>query len=708
MELGCGAVGLRSAGDTPPLTKTSPEGEVGSRAHVLEILGRLWLAGVDVDWAALHAPERRRRVPLPTYPFERQRFWVDPLPPEPAKGAESSPAEWLYRPIWKTGFPAAVNGPGRERRWLVFLDSHGVGHRVVEELRAGGSDVVVVETGPGFGGAPASGYTLDPALARHYASLWEDLRRHQRLPERVLHLWGMESVAAAGPARERFRRASDLGFYSLLHLVATRPEGPLGLTVVATELHAVIGEEALAPEKAPSIPLCRVLAQEHHDLTCKLVDVEQPMEGPEPVADALLQELALEDAEPLVAIRRGQRWVQGFEPVPRAAQEREGVRVRPGGVYLITGGLGDVGFVLGIGLAHVQAKLVLTGRHGLLPRDRWAEWLDTHEPGEASAARIQKVQALEKLGAEVLVLKADAANVDEMRAAVAAARDRFGALHGVIHAAGELAPDTFQPAAELGREACERQFAPKVYGLMALEEALGGEALDFVLLTSSLSSILGGVGYAAYAGANAFMDAFAVRQNRRGKRVWVSVDWDQWEFAGRTPAGPARQAARDGTTLKPEEGLAVFARILHLSELDCVVVSRGPLDARLERWVRLTPPPAAASAATAGVRPRPPVSAPYAAPRDEAEGILAGIWQELLGIDRVGIHDNFLELGGHSLFAARVLSRVRSALGVALPLEAVFEAPTIAELASRVATLAWAKEPARRPEAAGERVEIEI
>jgi acyl carrier protein len=243
---------------------------------------------------------------------------------------------------------------------------------------------------------------------------------------------------------------------------------------------------------------------------------------------------------------------------------------------------------------------------------------------------------------------------------------------------------------------------------MALEEALGGEALDFVLLTSSLSSILGGVGYAAYAGANAFMDAFAVRQNRRGKRVWVSVDWDQWEFAGRTPAGPARQAARDGTTLKPEEGLAVFARILHLSELDCVVVSRGPLDARLERWVRLTPPPAAASAATAGVRPRPPVSAPYAAPRDEAEGILAGIWQELLGIDRVGIHDNFLELGGHSLFAARVLSRVRSALGVALPLEAVFEAPTIAELASRVATLAWAKEPARRPEAAGERVEIEI
>jgi NAD(P)-dependent dehydrogenase (short-subunit alcohol dehydrogenase family) len=379
-------------------------------------------------------------------------------------------------------------------------------------------------------------------------------------------------------------------------------------------------------------------------------------------------------------------------------------------VYLITGGLGDVGFVLGLALAHQPGtKLVLTGRSALVPRERWAEWLETHPDSDPSSIRIRKVQALESLGAEVLALEADASSAAEMGAAVRAARERFGAIHGVIHAAGELAPNTFLPIAELGRDACERQFAPKVAGVAVLEEALRGETLDFCLLTSSVSSVLGGWGYAAYAGANAFLDAFAALQHQKGERAWLSVDWDQWEFAGRIPSGPARQTGRDGTTLKPEDGIAVFERLLRLRDVDRVVVSRAPLAARLERWVRLSAPTPARTATAGSARPRPPLGSAYAAPTSQTERVLAGIWQELLGIDRVGIHDNFFELGGHSLFAARVLSRVRTALKASLSVEAIFEAPTIAELARRVDALASSSESATPGvEATGERVEIEI
>jgi len=261
---------------------------------------------------------------------------------------------------------------------------------------------------------------------------------------------------------------------------------------------------------------------------------------------------------------------------------------------------------------------------------------------------------------------------------------------------------------ELGRDACERQFAPKVQGLAVLEEALRGETLDFCLLTSSVSSVLGGWGYAAYAGANAFMDAFAARQHQKGERAWVSVDWDQWVFAGRTPSGPARQASRDGAALTPEDGVAVFERLLRLRDVDRVVVSRGPLAPRLERWVQLPPAPAAPGAPVPSARPRPPLSGAYVAPHTEPERLLAGIWQELLGIDRIGIHDNFFELGGHSLFAARVLSRVRSGLKVSLSVEAIFEAPTIAELAVRVAAASSSEPKTPGAESTGERVEIEI
>jgi acyl transferase domain-containing protein/acyl carrier protein len=697
LQVGVGSIGIEplAVGDGPP-----------GRAELLECLGQLWLRGVDVDWRVLHASERRQRVPLPTYPFDRERFWVEPVE-EPGKTAERETADWMYRPSWKLALPAREGAAPPSGSWLVFGYPHGVAAPIADRLRASGAEVVTVTPGRHFARDAEAGYTLDPREARHYASLWEDLRARGKQPDRVLHLWSMEALEPTAPERERFERASDLGFYSLLHLAAARPEGPLAVTVVSTGLHEVIGGERLAPEKAPLIALCRVLGQEDDEVRCVSIDVEPPEGGEDTLTAGLLAELGLAEPEPVVALRRGRRWVQEFERLPRSAYQGIPPRLRDGGVYLITGGLGGVGYVLGAALAHgAHAKLVVTGRSGLLPaRDRWSEWTDTHDAADQTAVRIRKVQVLEALGAEVLVLQADSASAADMGAAVRAARERFGALHGVIHAAGELSADTFRPVRDLDRDACERQFAPKVHGLFALAEALRGEAPDVVLLTSSLSSVLGGVGYGAYAGANAFMDAFAARQNQGGGQVWVSVDWDQWDLGDRTGSGAARLAVQDGTALRAEEGMVVFGAILRLRGLDRVVVSTAPLAARLERWVQGSSAPAE-SPAKGAARPRPALGCAYVAPGSGTERVLSVMWQELLGIEGIGIHDNFFDLGGHSLFAARVLSRVRGAFGVSLPLEAVFDAPTVAGLAERVEAARRAQQSPGPP--VGDRVEIEI
>jgi acyl carrier protein len=93
-------------------------------------------------------------------------------------------------------------------------------------------------------------------------------------------------------------------------------------------------------------------------------------------------------------------------------------------------------------------------------------------------------------------------------------------------------------------------------------------------------------------------------------------------------------------------------------------------------------------------------------PPIQLEQTVAGIWQRLLGIGRVGLHDDFFELGGHSLMAVQLMARLHEALGIEVPLRAVFEARTVAALAQQVGTLRWAVEGAAG--AGGDREEIEL
>ena len=120
---------------------------------------------------------------------------------------------------------------------------------------------------------------------------------------------------------------------------------------VSTGLHDVIGDEDLAPEKAPMVALCRVMGQEDHDLRCASIDVELFDHDLDRQADRLLADLAREDPDPVLAYRRGRRWVQDFERLPPFVHEGPRAPVREGGVYLITGGLGNVGFIAGVALA---------------------------------------------------------------------------------------------------------------------------------------------------------------------------------------------------------------------------------------------------------------------------------------------------------------------------------------------------------------------
>ncbi|MGH9336055.1 MAG: SDR family NAD(P)-dependent oxidoreductase, partial [Vicinamibacteria bacterium] len=522
--------------------------EVSARS-VMESLGRLWLEGIPIDWSRLHEGETRRRIGLPTYPFERERYWVDPeVDPATIVAKRADLGTWFYHPQWRSSIGPVTSEGERPSGYLVFVDSSGIGEAVAEILSSRGRRVRMVPR-------RADG-------TEDYESL---LAESIEGGDAILYFWSLEAGS----------------FESVLHLVRAlgerRKNRPTAVKLVTAGAHEVTGRETLSPEAAMIPALAKVITQESEHLSCSNVDLESGFLGraSRSFLSRLADELDSSSREPVVAFRSGRRWTPSYETIPLGSSEGTPPILRPSGVYWITGGLGEVGYVIAAYLAkRVKARLILSGRTQLPPKEEW----DRHLAGPMGV-RIRKVRSLEALGAEVLVVPADVSNESEMRKALSAALERFGEIHGVVHAAGVLTPDSFALVEHLDRVACERQFAPKVRGLAVLDRLLRGQPLDFWFLTSSLSVVLGGLGYSAYAAANAFLDVYAAKRNREegedGVR-WKVVDWDQWSFGKK---GGGAGSSLEDLAMTPMEGLATFEQILRMDYPSRVVISTAPLAA---------------------------------------------------------------------------------------------------------------------------------
>ena len=598
------------------------------------------------------------------------------MPDLRAPVASKLPAErWLYAPSWRRTEAAGASLEPATGSWCVFADEEGIGEGLAARLRQGGATVTVVKPGPAFAWPEGEACIVEPTQRGDYERLFDELSARGDEPTRFVHLWGVGGGAADSLDR------SLLSVLRVGEVLGRRGSEESSLTVVSSRTQEVLGGESLSPLRAMVLGPCRVLSQEYPLLACRTVDVVVSGEPAEAdLVEQLLGEVTSGAAEPTVAYRGRYRWVQSFDPIPPPASA-DAPRLRPRGVYLVTGGLGNVGMALAAYLARtVQARLVLTGRSGLPDRSQWEACLAGAAPADVVASRIRAVRELEALGAEVLIVRADAGDIDEMRVALAGAREAFGRLDGVIHAAGDVGSGVLRAVSATERDDFERQLRPKLGGAEVIDALTGGEDLDFVFLTSSLSAVLGGLGYAAYSAVNCALDAFARRQHQRGKRAWMSACWDAWRFQ----ADPGERDRLSHLAIGALEGGETFGRLLRLPPRPQVVVSTTLLQERLDQWTKA----AGAEVGTGGGPelargPRPQMSAVYVAPDDPVERRLAALWGEMLGIDRVGVDDNFFELGGSSLLAVHLMGKLKKEYPVDLSVATLFEASTVRTL-SRV------------------------
>ena len=736
---------LRSAGAPPErwplITATLPAADDPQPADAVfaDCLARLWLLGVEIDWNAHHGRDLDAaapgRIPLPTYPFERQRYWIERTPATAARAGTAIPGaapgtaleqfdripllpeeQWIHLPVWRQT-AAAPADPRTPSSWLVFA-APGAADRVLDALRRAtaptGVRMTVVRPGEAYRHTD-EGWTIRPGNPDDTTAMLRALRADGVRLDRVVHLW----TAGAAPAGSA--ETLDRGLHTLVELA--RSAGELGqdawsLDIVTTGAQRVLEDREARPNAATLIGPALVIPMEYASVGARLIDVD-----PDPVPAEVVAELLRPPTARKVALRAGRRWVCGYEAVEPAAPEQAAAMLRERGVYLITGGLGGIGLAMAERLARdCGARLVLFGRRGLPPREQWAQIAaGTVAAPEHVRERVAKVLEIVGLGGQVEIVVGDVAEPADVRRAVEAATRRFGALHGVLHTAG--VPGTGLMQFKKPGDAAQ-VLAPKIAGTRAIDEALGvggsGEIeLDFLVLFSSITSVTGGgPGQVDYCAGNAYLDAYAAQHSAAGRRV-LSVAWGEWTWnAWDGGLGGYAQDVQDFFRnhratfgIGFEEGWRTLLRALACGESH-VVVSTQDLTAVVEIAGRFTvdavtsvgaPPAAGGAAAGADRHPRPELLTPFQEPSGPVEETIAEAWCASLRLQRVGVIDNYFELGGTSLLSINLLATLRRSFPDAqLPPHVIFEAPTVAALAKTVEQSAARSDAPADPPRAGE------
>jgi acyl transferase domain-containing protein len=524
-----------------------PREAVSDLKTIYLALARLWVEGCPIDWNAVYEGQTRRRVDLPTYAFDRQHHWIAPGRTSVAERPESTTPpllprsnsidDWAYTPTWQA-LPEPAAAPASRETWLVFARG-ARGRAFAAALRARGDSVTTVTPGVSFAEHTA-GFVVRPKLVEDYRALWHALDNSGRMPSRIAYLWLADEADDDAPLDSSISPSAtalfEAQFAALQALAENAGETAVQILTVTSGLFSVMGEAVQRPEQALLHGVALVMPREYPMWRCRVIDVAAPGAAESDAtsrewAVQLLREASRHDAASLVALRNGRAWLRLFERQPLPDGGRS-VAFREGGVYLIAGGLGGMALTIARHLAdRYQAKLGLVSRH-------------------LTADRIAVTDELATRGARVLPLAADVSVPQDIARAVGELERSYGPINGVIHAAGVLDDGLL---AMRSTEQAQAVLMPKVQGALALDNALSGRNLDFFVVCSSMSALVGLPGQIDYAAANAFLDSFAEHRSRWAKGTTLSINWGTWRDVGMAHRAMSRVAPQSSGITTPRD-----------------------------------------------------------------------------------------------------------------------------------------------------------
>ncbi|WP_343240262.1 type I polyketide synthase [Streptomyces sp. SID14515] len=614
-------------GDTDAVFVPALRSQRAEPETVFTALAQLYRAGATVDWTSFYGGGPGAATDLPTYPFQRERYWYQPEP-TPGTGAGG---EWRYHVTWQ---PLAGERQTRlTGTWLVVTRSATEADGIVSALRRAGAQTDVLSVEPGA--------LKRKELAARLAGLSGEFAGVLSLPTEAL----ADTVAL------------------LQALGDTAIPAPLW---VATRGAVAVGAEELLPnpEQAQLWGFGRVAAVEHPQRWGGLIDLPEAMD--DSTGALLAGVLGGRDDEDQVAIRNPGLFARRLVRIQEAPSPDGSAGWQAHGTVLITGGTGALG-------AHVARWLARSGVEHLVLASR---------RGRQAPGAPELEEELTQLGVRVTLAACDAADHDALTALLAAIPAEVP-LTGVVHAAGVLEN---LPIDQLTPEALETSLRSKTVAARNLHQLTADRELELFVLFSSVSGIWGSSGQAAYAAANAYLDAL-VQHRRAADMPGLSMAWGPWDGGGMSEGDGADWLRRRGLVpMAPDQAVAELAVALDRSEATVAVADMdwtlfapsftlnrpSPLIQHLpevQQVLNAAPDPTEASAFTG------------LSGAERRHALLGLVLEQTASVLGYGSMDTtaeltFRELGVDSLAAVEMRNALARATGVSLPPTLVFDYPT--------------------------------
>lgn len=685
-----------------------------------EALCNLYVKGADIDWKKLYEGRKRKRVSLPTYPFEKRRCWLEPVMQAkkyPIRRGNhivsrfrklSGKSDIFYEIDWvpDDGKPDTTK-KAFEGKILLFEDNSAFAENLAGMQELVGSDMIRVRFGDEFKRESAGEYTIKGKL-EDYQAILEDIRAEAiqaEKPVKIIHM----STIDGDKAPEKLCDLENIklkGIKSLFNLTKALHIAKINSNVelvLISDYSTVVNssEERINPHNAAFLSMGKVIGSEMSGVACRSIDIDKFID-----VKVLCEDIFSDVNTSMTAYRGNKRYIQRFKTADfkrntagnfngRKIAAPDGKNKTAGnykteGIYIITGGTGGIGLEFGKHLAlKARLNLCLISR-SKIPEPVFWDAILTENKDVKLCRSINAIKEMEKAGANVICLSGDVSNPEEMKCLLNELRDQYGKINGIFHAAGVAGNGLIMNKSE---NAFENVIRSKIDGTWILDTLTREDDVDFFVLFSSISTILGGAGQADYTAANAYLDSFTHNRNNRNKRT-ITINWAAWKETGMAVDYGANL---DGIfkAISTKDALRAFDEILE-RDVERIIIAKP--DFENEIFINETVLPfrlskdISAAAIKQSIRKLQNEQAKQQAMRlegrsegcyTETEIKIGRIWGELLGLDMIDIRDDFFILGGNSLLALRFETEMEKN-HLEIDYSVVNTYPTIMELAEYI------------------------